>query len=411
MSAPPFRRDRLVHGLIVVGALSRGGDTVWLVAMAWTAVHLASPAVAGVVLAAGTVPRAAVLLYGGVVADRVDALRLMRLTNLLRALVLAAGAALWWSGATSLGLLVAIAVAFGVADALYNPASATVPRQLVRPDDLPAYYGLSQTVQRAGNMGGAVLGGVLVAVWGLGAAAGVDAATFLLQAAYLAVVRPRFPLERSKPERAFRSIVAGFGHLRANPATRTVVFTLTGLNLAVDPALDLGVALRAAHEGWGAHTVGTSEALVGLGAVAGSLLMVRYRPRRIAVFGFGTLAGQGVAIVLLGVGGRWLLFTGCVGIGVTAGIASAALGALFATVVAPAYLGRMSSIQALGDDVFMPAANAVFGAVAAATALVVPFVGFGGAMAVLMLVVLRNRVIRGITLPVTSGAEPAPAPT
>lgn len=399
MSIPPFRRDLLVQGFVAVGALSRGGDTVWTVAVAWTAVHLASPAVAGLVLAAGTVPRALILLYGGVVADRVDALRLMRLTNLARTLVLAVVAVVAWAGGLSIGVLIAAVVCFGVADALYNPASSTVPRQLVRPDDLPAFYGLSQTAQRMGNMGGAVLGGVLVAVWGIGGAATVDAATFLLHACYLLLLRPRYPLERAEPESALRSIAAGFRYLRAEPATRTVVLTLSGLNLAVTPALDLGVALRASHEGWGAHTVGISEALVGLGAVAGSLLMLRYRPARIAVFGFAMLVVQGVGIVLLGVGDRTLLFAGDVLIGITAGAASASLGAVFATVVAPAYLGRMSSIQALGDDVFMPVANAAFGAVAAATVLAVPFLVFGGAMSLLMLAVLRNPTIRGIGSP------------
>jgi len=405
-TAPPFRRDRLLHGLIAVSAFSRAGDTVWAVAIAWTAVRLASPAVAGLVVAAGTVPRALVLLYGGVVADRIDALRLMRLTNLARTLVLAVTALLAWTQHLSLGVLVAVVVLFGVTDALYNPAQSTVPRQLLRTADLTAYYGANQTAARLGGMAGAVVGGVLVATWGIGAPASVDAGTFVLEGTFLLLVRPRYALRRAVPESALRSVAAGFVHLWHTPVTRTVVLTLSGLNLAVAPALDLGVALRAVNAGWGAHTVGYSEALVGLGATLGALGVIVVRPRRSGRWGFGLLLVQGLAIVALGLGTRVVLFGGCVLIGVTAGAASALLGAVFSSVVDEAYLGRMASVQALGDDIFMPAATALFGALAGA-ALSLPFVLFGGVMAAAMALVLRNPVIRGLA-PALDAPRPDP---
>ncbi len=42
-SPPPFRRDRMVHAWIGVKALSDAGDAVWTIALAWTAVQIASP--------------------------------------------------------------------------------------------------------------------------------------------------------------------------------------------------------------------------------------------------------------------------------------------------------------------------------------------------------------------------------
>lgn len=403
---PPFRRDAVVHGLIAISGLSRAGDAAWLVAVTWTAVHLASPAVAGLVVAAGTIPKAVVLLYGGVLADRVDALRLMRFTNLARAVVLAATAVLAYRGVMSVGLLLVVVVLFGIAEALFRPASTTVPRQLLHTDDLRAFFGLSQTAQRLGQMGGAAAGGVLVAAWGLSGSAAINASTCLLEAGFLLVVTVRFPLERTAPEQVLRSILNGFAHLRREPLTRTVVMTLSGLNLAVSPALSIGVALRAASEGWGAHVVGLADALVALGAMVGSLAMVPYRPRRIGVWGFALLAVQGVAIGLLGLGGQTMLAAGCLAIGLTAGAASASLGALFMATVEESYLGRMSSIQSLGDAVLMPAANAAFGALAAVTATMVPFAIFGGAMALLMARTVSLPVVRRLEL---SPADPKPA--
>ena len=63
---PRFSRDRAVHAWIGIKALSDAGDAVWTIALAWTAVQIASPAVAGLIVASGAVPRAVVLLFGGV---------------------------------------------------------------------------------------------------------------------------------------------------------------------------------------------------------------------------------------------------------------------------------------------------------------------------------------------------------
>lgn len=412
-AVPAFRRDRLIHAFVAVAGFSRAGDMIWTVALTWSAVHLASAAMAGVVVAAGTIPRALVMLYGGVLADRVDALRLMRVTNLVRAAVLFVAALLMWSGALSVPLLLAVAVTFGVADALYIPSSSTLPRQLVRPGDLPAFQGAMQTVQRIGTMGGSVVGGVLVALWGAGTCAALDAATFLVHAGFLAVLRPRFPRELGEREPALRALAAGFRHVRHNATTRTLVLTLSGLNLAVSPALDLGIALRSAREGWGAHMVGVAAALVGLGAAVGSIAMVPIKPRRVGVWGFGLLAVQGACIIALGTGGRLPVAVVCVVLGFTAGAASVSLGALFMSIVDQAYLGRMSSLTSLGDDALMPVSMAAFGALASATSASVPFYLYGAAMAVLMLVVLGRPVIRRLTIEPASDADavadPAPA--
>ena len=86
--APPLRHDTIARGWLALRALSDAGDQVWTIALAWTAVHVATPAAAGLVVAAGTVPRALVLLLGGVVADRYDARRVMVLANGARIAVL-----------------------------------------------------------------------------------------------------------------------------------------------------------------------------------------------------------------------------------------------------------------------------------------------------------------------------------
>lgn len=167
---PVFRRDRLVHAWIGVKALSDAGDALWTIALAWTAVQIASPAVAGLIVAAGTVPRAVILLFGGVIADRSDARRVMLLFNVLRVGVLIAVAVWVLATPPTVAVLLFAAIAFGVCDAFYEPSAGTIARQLVRASDLPSYGAAAQTASRLGTMAGAALGGVVVAHAGLGEA-------------------------------------------------------------------------------------------------------------------------------------------------------------------------------------------------------------------------------------------------
>jgi len=396
---PPFRRDHRVHAWIAVKAASDAGDALWTIALAWTAVQIATPAIAGLVVAAGAVPRAVVLLFGGVIADRSDARRVMMLFTVLRVGVL--GAVSLWVLATSptLALLLFAAIAFGVCDAFYEPSAGTVARQLVRPSDLPSYGALAQTASRLGTMAGAALGGVLVAVTGIAGSAAVNAVTFTVVFAFLALwLRPRFLLPRAQRESTLRGIARGFGHLRTHPTTRTLVLALSGLNLAVGPAVGIGLVLRAQDEGWGAPAVGLFEALLGAGAALGAVSVTRWRPRLEARAGFGALVVQGAGIAALGWGPVWTVAASAFVIGATAGYASVLLSATFSATVDAAFLGRMGSITRLGDDCLMPLAMAGFGMLASATAVWVPFAVFGAAMMALMVVPLSTPEFRRLSL-------------
>jgi MFS family permease len=399
VAPPPFRRDHRVHAWIGIKALSDAGDALWMIALAWTAVQIASPAVVGLIVAAGTVPRAGILLFGGVIADRADARRVMLLFNALRVGVLVAVAFWVLASPPTVVVLLCAAIAFGVCDAFYEPSAGTIARQLVRPSDLPSYGAAAQTASRLGTMGGAAIGGVLVAHAGLAGSASANALTFTLVVAFIAIwLRPRFRLARAGREPALRGIARGFAHLAENPPTRTLVLALSGLNLAVGPAVGIGLALRAHAEGWGAQAVGLFEALLGLGAALGALSVVKWRPRHEARGGFWALVVQGAAIAALGFGPAWTVAAAAFAIGATAGYASVLLSATFSATVDTAYLGRMGAITRLGDDCLMPLAMAGFGALASATALWVPFTLFGGGMMALMILPLSNAAFRTLSL-------------
>jgi len=382
--AVPFRRDRVLHGWIGLKALSDAGDAAWYVAVAWTAVTLGSPVIAGLVITAGTVPRAITLLFGGVLADRLDPRRLMLASTAARVAVLGVTLASLAIGDERLPLLFAVAVAFGICDALFEPAGAAFTRQIVRDDDFGAYAGFGQTATRIGGMLGSAAGGVLVAFGGLASAAAVNAVAYAAVLAYLGfVLRARRPRPPAAPERLGRALMGGFGYLRRDALARSLVLSLLGLNICSSPAMSVGIALLVHGRGEGPATLGALEAAFGFAAMAGSLLCVRWKPKRPAFDSFLLLILQGVAVASLSIGALPAAFAAVAVVGLTAGAASVQLSALFMLTIDQGHLGRVSSIQRLGDDGLMPLATAGFGALAALS-LPLTFLAFGGAMAIYM---------------------------
>ena len=143
---------------LVAVAVSWFGDAVWTVALAWTAAHTLSPAMAGAVLGAGMFPQAALVLLGGVIADRWDPRRVLIAGEVARAVVLVLGALAWQAGFDSAPTLFAIALAFGVVSGLTTPAGFALVRQLVGPDDLGTVLGWNQVSGRVMRLLGAPAG-------------------------------------------------------------------------------------------------------------------------------------------------------------------------------------------------------------------------------------------------------------
>jgi MFS family permease len=382
--------------LAAVG-LSWFGDYAWAVALAWTAAHTLSPVLAGVVLGAEMLPQALLVLIGGVLADRYDPRRLLVSGQVAQATVLVAGALAWSSGLRGAPVLLAIALAFGVASGLTLPSGMTLVRQLVAGDDLGTVQGWNQIISRAMRLTGAPVGGVLVAWGGPVAVMLVDAATFLVIAGVLlAVVRARFRLPRAGHARWRDSLAEGFRYLRDHDTAKLFVIGLTALNVFVTPVTGLGVALRVSGSGWGAHWLGIADACLAAGAIVGSLVGIRWQPTYGAAAGFRMLVLQGAAIAAVGVGWRPMLVVAMTVLGFTAGAASVWLSAAFIRAIEPSHLGRVSSVTSLGDMTLIPLSVPAMGAVVHASSVLAATLVFGATMAALCLWFATRRAIRGL---------------
>jgi MFS transporter, DHA3 family, macrolide efflux protein len=392
---PPVRRDPMVLAWLAAVGISWFGDYAWAVALAWTAAHTLSPVLAGVVLGAGMLPQALLVLLGGVLADRLEPRRLLVAGQVGQAAVLVLAALAWSSGLHGAPVLLAIAVCFGIASGLTLPAGTTLVRQIVSGDDLGTVQGWNQISTRAMKLLGAPAGGVLVAWGGPVVVMLVDAATFLAIALVLTLlVRPRFRLPRATHDRWRDSFADGMRYLRGHDTARLFVLGLTALNVFVTPVTGLGVALRVSDSGWGAHWLGIADASLAAGAIVGSVVAIRRQPTYGAAAAFRTLVVQGLAIAAVGVGWRPALVVAMAVLGFTAGAASVWLSAAFIRAIDASHLGRVSSVTSLGDMVLMPLSVPALGAVVRATDVLTATLVFGLAMSALCLWFATRRPIR-----------------
>lgn len=253
---------------------------------------------------------------------------------------------------------------------------------------------LQQLGGRAAVLIGAPLGGIVLATGDLTGVMVTDAILFTLAALLLLFVRPRFPRMAAQRESVLAAVRSGLGYVRQTPKVRHLVIALSGLNVFASPVTAVGLALRVTDEAWGPQMLGVLLGSLGAGAAAGTVLTLRWRPRRPVLVAQVVLLAQAAGLGAVGVAPLAGVVIAVLVVGITAGIASPLLAGTFQAAVDDAYLGRVASLLSLVDDGLMPLALAAFGTVAAAAGLAWACAVCGLGMAALMLAGLARPDVR-----------------
>jgi MFS family permease len=271
------RRD---FRLLFLGqSISVFGDRMVVVALAFAVIHLGgSESEVGLVLAAGWAPLVLTVLAGGVVADRTSRRAVMVAADLARIVSQGTMAVLLITGAAEIWMLAALAGVTGAATGLFNPASTGLLPEVVPDEELQPANALRSVAISGSEILGPALAGVLVAAVSAGWAIAVDAATFAISAVCLAMLRP--PAREQLARASFLAdLREGWVAFRSRRWVWTVVafFAVGNMTWGAWSALGPTVAER---DLGGAAVWGTVLAAMGVGALAGSAVATRLRPRR-----------------------------------------------------------------------------------------------------------------------------------
>ncbi|MEU2503888.1 MFS transporter [Streptomyces sp. NPDC007863] len=364
-AARPAHRSPQVLRWLGAYTASTLGDSVFYLALSWAAVSGGTPAQAGLVMAVAAVPRALLMLFGGVIADRLGPRRVVVVSDTVRCLVTLGLAATLFLASPGLGALAAVALVFGTVDALFLPAVGALPPRIADRDQLARVQGMRGLAYRTGAIVGAPLGGLAVAVGGTASAFAVAGALFAFSLPLLAALRLRpLPREEARDGSAARGLTDGLRYLRGHPVLGPLMIVVLLGDLGFTGPLNVGLAVLAEQRGWGATGIGWVLAGFGVGAGAASLLLTvkGHVPRTGLVMGWTMVVGAVSIGALAHLPRLPLAVLAALSIGLLAGLSGALCNALIQTECDPAYLGRVSAVASLGSLGIAPLSYPVTGA-------------------------------------------------
>jgi MFS family permease len=266
------------------------GDGFFLVAIAWQVFDLwNSPTALAVVGVAETVPLVAFVLVGGVVSDRFERRRVLIGSSLVRGLCVGLLGVLAVTGTIELWHVFAISAVYGAGKAFEGPASGAIVPDLVPKHLLVQANSLAQFVkQLAFAFVGPAVGGLVVHEVGVGTAFLVDAASFGVAIAMLALLTPRPAYAPADGESGSmrRDIAEGLRFVRAHVwLWGTLAWAFVALLLIYGPFEVLLPYLVRNELGGDAGDLGLVFAAGGLGALLLSLAVGQIGlPRRHITF-------------------------------------------------------------------------------------------------------------------------------
>ena len=255
--------------------LSLFGDFFNYIAMAWLVLQLTGSGLAlGTVLVVQALPRALLMVIGGALADRLSS-RLTMLGSMgLRAIFVGPLAVLVLTGRVQMWEVYGFAVVFGIVDAFFMPARTSILPKVVADHELePGNAVLNVTAQTSVILG-PVLGGLIVAVLGIGWAFAGDAACFAIGFLFILWLpgAARAAGEKHPDGGLAGQIVAGLRYAWANIAIRVMLIVIAVIDFAANGALGVGLpTLAHGRFGAGATGLGILLGAWGIGATAGAL--------------------------------------------------------------------------------------------------------------------------------------------
>ena len=272
-------RHRDFRLLLYGQSLSTVGDRLVFVALALYVTDIGSPTDVGIVLASHAVPLVGFLLIGGVWADRLPRHLVVVTTDVIRFGLHALLAALIFTGAVEIWHIAVIEACFGTAEAFYRPAFSGLVPQTVPEDEIQPARAAFGTVETIAEFAGPALATALVLGVGPGWAFALDAATFLVSAAFLVRLQPRRRGEQAVRTTVLGELREGWSEVRSRTWIWVIVAAFSlGLLTAFGPWMTLGPTISI--ERYDTRAVyGILASAMGAGTIAGALIGFRWRPR------------------------------------------------------------------------------------------------------------------------------------
>jgi hypothetical protein len=401
LGEPDFRR------LYFARTISLIGDGIAPVAIAFAVLHLNGSATdLGLVLASHSLVVTALILVGGVYADRLSPRISMLGADLVRALVVGLIAVLLLSGQAQIWQLALLYAVEGAATAFFNPASIAIVPQVVSQPRLQEANALLNLSWSVGKVIGPALAGILLVLGDPGWALAADALTFALSAAFLLGLRAPGLTFAGAPS-FLAELRRGWTEFSSRTWLWVVVLGAAIGNAVFTPAfLVLGPTVAADSLG-GSSAWALIAAGFGIGAVAGGVLALSFRPRRPLLVGQGALLLFGLPLALLaGPSPTLAVALGACVSGAVVSLSDILHETVMALRIPPEALSRVSAYDWFGSLALEPLGLVLVGPLAAGLGTSTTLWAAAAVILACQIAVVSVASVRRLEIPARDGGEP-----
>ncbi|MCL5116267.1 MAG: MFS transporter [Firmicutes bacterium] len=277
-------RDRNFLLLWVSSSLSALADSAYFIVLAWTVVSSTHSELAlGTTLMLAALPRLALMLLGGVAADRVSPKLLLTISLGARALILAALALAFSAGMAERARdFYVVALLFGTVDAFYWPTQGAIVPRVVTSARLATANSVIQTAQQLATVLGPLLAGVLLRF-------SPDRVFFSVAILYLIAVATVVFLHIPRWAGAFQDgpgsspwtdLVTGLRYVFQVRVMAVIMGIAMVMSLLFMGPINVGLPTFISHHGWSGTIYGYFESALGVGAILGGLLTMALKGLR-----------------------------------------------------------------------------------------------------------------------------------
>jgi predicted MFS family arabinose efflux permease len=384
--------------LATARTVSVAGNGFGRVALAFGVLALphSGPAELSLVLACQAVPQVILVLFGGVLADRISRGRLMVVAESTAALAWAGLAVAVATRTDALWLVCGLAVIAGAASILFAPALTGVVPELVTPGSLQRANGVIRIGQNIALLAGLGISGVVVAFVGAPWALAVDAASYIVGAVLIALIRVPNPVPRATT--FVRDLREGAKEFFSRQWLWVVVAQFAIVVAALNATVGVLGPLLARESLGGASSWGFIVAAQALGTIVGAGIAIRVRvrrPIRTAVFATFVFAAP-ILLLALGAPVIW-----CAAAMLVSGVANDIFGVLWQTTLQTQVprdaLSRVSAYDIFGSICFAPIGLIVAGPVSLAVGVHAALFGCAALVVVASAAALLSPSVRRLT--------------
>ncbi|MFE0651442.1 MFS transporter [Streptomyces sp. NPDC059534] len=368
----------------------------------------------GLVAMARFLPLVLFLLIGGAVADRIPRHRVMVAANALNCVSQALFAVLVISGEARIWQMMVLTALCGTGQAFFNPAAEGMLMASVSGEQASRAFAVYRMAMHGAGIGGAALGGALVAFVGPGWVLAVDALAFAVAGGLRAFLDVDGVPDRAPGGGLFADLREGWQEFVSRPWLWSIVAQFSVVVALIGAVEAVFGPLVARDQLGGARPWGIALAAYGVGTVAGAVLMTRWKPRRLLFV--GTLCVFPIALPSAALAVP-LDAAGLTGMMFVSGVAIEVFGVSWMTAmhqeIPEDKLSRVSAYDWFGSTALLPLSTALAGPAESAFGRSEALWGAAALMVVVTALVLLVPDVRNLTrrpsAKEAAGAPPGPS--